>query len=97
MKTQEKFNVGDKVRWTSSGTTKFGHVVAIVPAGKTPGDVGYPKAGGGGGPRDHDSCIVRGWPAPRRGDTGAPRKAWYWPVVSLIYVEATAEQQGKSA
>ena len=78
----ETLTVGQKVKWTSSNTEKVGEVVAIVPAGKTPRDVGHPKAGGGGMARDHESYVIRGqqiW----RGELQA-RKAWYWPVVSLI-------------
>lgn len=74
--------IGDVVRWTSSNVEKIGVIVAIVPAGQRPADVGYPKAGGGGLSRDKESYIVRGAP------TYAPkRKANYWPLNNLLVPE----------
>lgn len=76
------FEVGDKVTWISSNTQKVGEVIAVVPAGKTPAEIGHPKAGGGGIQRDHETYVIRGqqiW----KGQV-QPRKALYWPYVSLI-------------
>jgi hypothetical protein len=33
---EHEFDLGDIVEWTSSGTTKIGEIVAIVPAGEFP-------------------------------------------------------------
>ncbi|MQB09564.1 hypothetical protein DXT96_06805 [Agrobacterium sp. ICMP 6402] len=58
--TNQKFSVGDKVEWVSSGVKKIGEIIAVVPAGKTPAEIGYPKAGGGGEARDHETYVARG-------------------------------------
>lgn len=76
------FQIGDKVNWTSSNVLKVGEVAAIVPAGKRPGDVGHPKAGGGGNARDHQTYVVRGQTV--HNGVVQPTKAWYWPRVSLL-------------
>jgi hypothetical protein len=68
--------VGDQVRWTSSNTAKEGVVIAIVPPGMMPKDIGYPKLGLWAGSRDHESYIVQG--------TGKLATKFYWPVVSLL-------------
>jgi hypothetical protein len=73
------YKIGDRLRWTSSNAPKTGEVVAIVPAGKRPKDVGHPNAGGGGFARDHESYILRGAP-----DYAPKRRSTYWPVVSLL-------------
>lgn len=77
------FKVGDKVKWVSSNTDKIGEVVAIVPEGRRPADVGYPRAGGGGFSRGHTSFIVKGKKVDARGNLYGPN-ALYWPVVSLL-------------
>lgn len=84
MKITKQFKVGDKVRWISSNTRKVGEIIAIVPKGKMPREIGYPKAGGGGWGRDHESYVVQGAAVPSRHQAKAPRKAHYWPVVSLL-------------
>ena len=76
------FAVGDTVTWISSGTWKRGVITDIVPAGKTPADIGRPKAGGGGGRRKHDSYVIHGRKV--YGGIECGSKAYYWPVVSLI-------------
>lgn len=77
------FAIGDRVKWNSSNTDKVGEIVAVVPAGQRPIDVGFAKAGGGGLSRDHTTYIVKGRKLDSRGD---PRgsTAHYWPVVSLL-------------
>ena len=75
--------VGDKVRWISSNTRKSGTIEAIVPEGSTPSDVGFPKAGGGGMSRGHESYVVRGRKLDSRGNEYGPA-ALYWPFVSLL-------------
>lgn len=80
------FVIGDKVKWTSSNVAKFGEVVAVVPAGMTPAQVGHPKAGGGGMPRKDESYIVHG----RKLDSSRRTygsKGYYWPVNSLLAKE----------
>ena len=80
-----KFECGEAVYWKSSNTTKKGYVEAIVPAGKTPSEIGFPKAGGGGICRDHESYVLRGRKLNSRGaEYGS--KGWYWPHVSLLKV-----------
>lgn len=78
-----KFKIGDKVRWISSNTYKQGIVEVVLPPRRTPLDVGYPKAGGGGLSRDHETYIVRGRKITNRGDEYGS-KALYWPRVSLL-------------
>lgn len=75
--------IGTKVEWTSSNTKKIGEVTAIVPAGKTPAEIGKPKAGGGGDPRKFESYVVRGRKVDSKGVPFGP-KADYWPLVSLL-------------
>lgn len=90
MKTKEKtkeFKVGDKVRWLSSNTYKVGEIVAVVPVGKTPQEVNYPKAGGGGIGRNHISYIVLGSKVSTRSVRRDSREAYYWPVVSLLTID----------
>lgn len=80
--TMQKFEIGQNVEWVSSNVKKVGEIIAVVPAGKRPRDVGHPKAGGGGDARNHDSYVIRGqqvWKGVIQ-----PAKYWYWPVVSLI-------------
>ena len=78
-----KFEVGTEVTWISSNTRKRGVITAIVPAGKTPADVGASRAGGGGGSRDHETYVVRGQKLNHKGEPYGP-KADYWPLVSLL-------------
>lgn len=73
------FKIGDTVQWTSSNTAKTGEITHVVPAGKTPRDVGIHNAGGGGMSRKVDSYIVRGAP-----DYAPKRKGNYWPVNSTL-------------
>ena len=80
--TNQKFNVGDKTQWVSSGVRKIGEVIAVVPAGKTPSDIGYPKAGGGGIARDHETYVIKGIKVDSKGPYGS--RALYWPFVSLL-------------
>lgn len=77
-----KFEVGQKVKWISSNVRKTGEITAVVPAGKVPSEIGKPKAGGGGLPRDHESYVVHGQKQDNRGPYGS--KAEYWPFVSLL-------------
>lgn len=67
------FEIGERVRWTSSNTTKEGVVTAIVPPGQKP--QGMKDTGMS---RDHESYVVRG------GEPGAKKTADYWPRVSLL-------------
>lgn len=76
------FVVGQKVKWVTSGTLKIGEVIAIVPAGSSPASVGFPKAGGGGMPRKHESYVIRGQIVSY--GKILPRKSVYWPMVSVI-------------
>lgn len=78
------FKVGDKVEWNSSNTIKTGEIVAVVPAGKCPDDVGYPKAGGGGLSRKHETYIVRGRKLYNHNRQPYGSNGVYWPVVSLL-------------
>lgn len=80
------YQVNDIVRWTSSNTDKQGTIVAVVPAGRKPADVGFPKAGGGGLQRDHETYVIRGKKLQRTVDGAAPygSAALYWPHVSLL-------------
>ena len=71
------YRINDLLRWTSSNTRKEGVVVAIVPAGKLPRDVGFPRLGEESMPRDAESYVVRG------GEPGR-RQTDYWPLVSLL-------------
>lgn len=81
---ESPFAVGQVVRWTSSNTDKIGAIVAVVPAGKSPSDVGV-KLKDVGMARDHVSYIVEGQQADRDGNpTG--RKSKYWPRVSLLEI-----------
>lgn len=80
--TNQKFSVGDKVEWVSSGVKKIGEIIAVVPAGKTPVEIGYPKAGGGGVARDHETYVAKGVKHDSKGAYGS--KALYWPFVSLL-------------
>lgn len=80
------YQVNDVVRWNSSNTDKQGTVVAIVPAGQKPSDVGFPKAGGGGLPRDHETYVVKGKKLQHNtvGTIPYGSAAFYWPHVSLL-------------
>ena len=81
--------IGTKVRWTSSNTDKVGEIVAVVPAGKMPRDVGYPKIDHAGMHRDHDSFVVIARkPKFKNGEAVPGPKAAYWPRVSLLKVFA---------
>lgn len=72
------FKVTEPVRWKSSNIKKEGVIVAIVPAGKLPRDVGFARLGDTTLPRDHESYVVKG---------GVPgtRHGTYWPIVSLLH------------
>ncbi|WP_223566896.1 hypothetical protein [Agrobacterium tumefaciens] len=85
--TNQKFKVGDKVEWISSGVKKVGVIVGVVPAGKTPAEIGYPKAGGGGDPRDHETYVAKGIKIDSKGPYGS--RALYWPFVSLLSTPTT--------
>lgn len=88
------FAVGDKVEWTSSNTRKVGEIVAVVPAGKIPSDVGFPKAGGGGIGRKQVSYIARGRKRTYR-DEPYGSNAVYWPMTSLLKpLDCTSESGG---
>ena len=78
-----KFEVGMNVTWISSNTRKRGVITDVVPAGRTPREIGKPKAGGGGMYRDHETYVVRGRKLTSRGEEYGP-KADYWPLVSLL-------------
>ncbi|KQM88620.1 hypothetical protein ASE67_02450 [Sphingomonas sp. Leaf23] len=78
-----KFAVGDPVEWTTSNTRKIGEIVAVVPGGQKPAQVGFPKAGGGGLGRDHESYVVMGRKTDSRGAYYGSA-AVYWPPVSTI-------------
>lgn len=71
------FKPQDAVRWTSSNAHKEGVIVAVVPPGRLPRDVGYDKLGDTSLPRNHESYIVKG------GEPGR-RPKFYWPMVSLL-------------
>lgn len=66
--------IGKRVSWTSNGVQKAGEITHVVPAGKTPSEVGA-KVKDAGGPRDHESFVVQA-----NGKT-------YWPRVSLLNFE----------
>lgn len=72
------FKVGEAVRWTSSNTGKEGVIVAFVPAGRRPCDIGFPKLGHESLPRDCRSFVVRG-------NAKGARPTLYWPLVSLLH------------
>jgi hypothetical protein len=80
--------VGTKVEWVSSNTRKTGEVIAVVPPGKLPIDLGYKRLDNSGLPRDHETYIVeaRGPKYVTFGPTiqGAGPKRIYWPRVSLL-------------
>jgi len=78
--------IGDRVRWISSNTYKQGVIEAVVPARRLPSDVGFPKAGGGGLSRDHETYIVRGRKLTNTGVEYGPR-AVYWPRLSLLELQ----------
>lgn len=83
IETEGPIEIGDKVRWTSSGTQKRGTILAIVPSGLKPADMGFPKAGGGGMSRNHESYVVKGRRLNSKGEeTGST--SLYWPHSSLI-------------
>lgn len=63
---------GATVTWTSSGKTKTGEIVAVVPVGEHPKNDFKPKVDISGAPRDHTSYVVK-----------ADGKH-YWPRVSLL-------------
>lgn len=87
--TTSDIAAGAVVRWISSNIYKQGVVEAVVPAGRTPADVGFPKAGGGGLARDHKSYIVRGRKFAGGKEYGS--KALYWPHVSLLELRTPAD------
>lgn len=86
----EKFEVGDKVKWTSSGKTgvkeKTGEVVCVVPAGKQFVVKNLPKDCQGlrrlfdGIVRPEQSYIVKVVP----GSTGRAAPILYWPRVQHL-------------
>lgn len=82
------FRVGQAVHWVSSLTRKEGVVVAVVPAGSVPRDVGYPQVGKESLSRAHESYVIKG------GEPGKKANSLYWPVVSLIHASdaLTAEE-----
>lgn len=79
-----KFAVGDRVEWTTSNTRKIGEIVAVVPEGMLPVEVGFPKAGGGGMSRGHESYVVKGRKTYTRSNYFYGSAATYWPPVSTI-------------
>lgn len=81
--SESKFKVGDKVEWTSSNVKKIGEIIAVVPADKTPVEVGYRKAGGGGLPRGHETYVIEGHRVNERGVKYGYRSL-FWPVVRLL-------------
>lgn len=68
------FAIDDFVIWTSSYTCKEGVVVEVVPAGEYPKSIDRQKRGG---PRDHETYVIRG------GERGK-RKTLYWPRVNVL-------------
>ena len=66
--------ISKRVSWTSNGVQKVGEITHVVPAAKTPSEVGA-KVKDAGGPRDHESFVVQA-----NGKT-------YWPRVSLLNFE----------
>lgn len=98
MPTPEKhFKIGDLVTWTSQAggyaAEKIGKVIAVVPAGKQPIDVGLTMRGAGFS-RKHESYVVEVSKPNRRkvskeakaaGITAyPPTSKLYWPVVSIL-------------
>ena len=69
------FAIGDAVTWISSNAKKEGVVVAIVPPKSRPERSLMKDTGG---PRPHESYVVRG------GEKGRSQ-AHYWPLVSLLH------------
>lgn len=79
------FQIGDKVKWTSSSCgstkTKRGEIVEVLPPGRAPGTASanrYP-----GMPRDHESYLVRAVADGRRG------ARVYWPRVAALMEDKT--------
>ncbi|MGI4800870.1 MAG: hypothetical protein ACRYG8_43975 [Janthinobacterium lividum] len=69
------YQVGDAVRWISSGLRKEGVVIAVIAPRQR---VSPALLTGTGGTRDHETYVVKG---------GAPgkRTSNYWPQVSLLH------------
>ena len=74
--TVTKFAVDDAVTWTSSGVSKTGTVVAVIPAGVLPQNCGYANLGFSTLPRPEETYIVRAWRTHEK-KTGAGKV--YWP------------------
>ena len=86
-----RFAVNDAVTWKSSGVSKTGMVVAVIPAGMGPQNCGYGKLGFSTLPRPEESYIVRAWHTGAK-KTGAgkiywPFNAWLKPVDGLSDAE----------
>lgn len=77
------YKVGDKCAFVTSNTRKVGEVVAVVPPGSVPSDVGFPRAGGGGSWRGAESYVVRARKKNYRGDFYGSVSV-YWPPVSTL-------------
>jgi hypothetical protein len=79
MADHTKFNLGDKVEWTSQAQafakTKQGEIVEVVTPGERPNHekfIALYRGSGCGFGRRHESYVVR------------VGKKHYWPVVSLL-------------
>ena len=79
-----KFNIGDKVKWSSQAQgfrrEKQGEVVEVVAAGQRPNRERFDslfRGSGCGWGRKHESYVV---------NAGHPARApkYYWPVESLL-------------
>ncbi len=86
-----KYAVNDAVTWVSSGVSKTGTVVAVIPAGKGPQNCGYGNLGFSAIPRTEESYIVRAWRTGAK-KTGAgkiywPFNAWLKPADGLSDAE----------
>lgn len=81
---QAKFKIGDAVEWWSSFATKRGSIVATVPPGDVPNDVGM-KVDSAGTPRDHESYVVSAVIV-ANSNLGARigKRGVYWPRVSAL-------------
>lgn len=74
------FKVGDQVKWTSQAggftTSKTGTVIEVVPPGESP----KTKVKDAGGPRDHESYVVK-LTSYNKGGVEKKKSGIYWPLV----------------
>ena len=78
------FKLGDTVEWWSIFSTKQGRIIAVVPAGDVPSDVGM-KVDGAGTPRTHKSYVVSAMTIQNTNRGGRiGKRGVYWPRVSVL-------------